>query len=60
MLTTASPLYGYLNCVAAHGERSLVPKWLTEALSGEPTQKRLDELARKYAEVAGRMHGEYL
>jgi hypothetical protein len=59
-LTPSSPIFGYLNCVAAHGKPSLVPQWLKDGLKGKLTQKKLDKLAGAYAKVAGRMNGEYL
>ncbi|CED85327.1 carboxypeptidase s [Phaffia rhodozyma] len=59
-LHTSSPVYGYMNCVATHGVPSLVPSWLKKGLQGKQTQKALDKLAAAYAEVRGRMAGEFL
>lgn len=59
-LTPASPIFGYLQCIKEHGQKSLVPSWLTDGLGGKLTQKKLDKLAASYAEAAGRMGGEFL
>lgn len=59
-LSPSSPIFGYLQCVAEHGEPSLVPSWISKGLKGKITQKSLDALATSYAAASGRFVGEFL
>jgi Gly-Xaa carboxypeptidase len=46
VLTKQSPIYQYLECVAAHGDQDRVPAWLPPALE----RGDMDELAYEYAD----------
>jgi Gly-Xaa carboxypeptidase len=45
-----SPVWGYLNCIAAHGEKGLVPKWIRDAVASSSPD--FDSIAENFAETS--------
>ena len=45
-----SPIWGYLSCVAAHGDASQVPSWITHGVSS--STPNFDEMAQKFADIS--------
>ncbi|PPQ92561.1 hypothetical protein CVT25_010514 [Psilocybe cyanescens] len=46
----ASPIWGYLTCVAEHGDTKLIPSWIKKGMKSKNPD--MDEIARKFAEVS--------
>ncbi|KAF8166011.1 hypothetical protein B0H34DRAFT_691505 [Crassisporium funariophilum] len=46
----SSPIWGYLSCIAQHGDSASVPSWIKNAIEG--LDPDLDSVARKFAETS--------
>ncbi|PPQ70762.1 hypothetical protein CVT26_014712 [Gymnopilus dilepis] len=49
-LETAYPIWGYLACVAQHGESRLVPSWIKKGLSSR--KPNMKDIAARFAEMS--------
>ncbi|KAF8187111.1 hypothetical protein BJ912DRAFT_970122 [Pholiota molesta] len=45
-----SPIWGYLSCVAAHGDSSQVPTWITKGVSSKNPD--MNEIAQQFAKTS--------
>ncbi|KAJ3564797.1 hypothetical protein NP233_g8054 [Leucocoprinus birnbaumii] len=49
-ISTESPIWGYLSCIAAHGDRARIPNWIRKAVSAPSPD--FPEVAEKFAATA--------
>ncbi|KJA20923.1 hypothetical protein HYPSUDRAFT_68096 [Hypholoma sublateritium FD-334 SS-4] len=45
-----SPIWGYLSCVAAHGDTSEIPSWISQGVSS--ASPNFDEMAHNFANIS--------
>ncbi|KAF9477618.1 carboxypeptidase S [Pholiota conissans] len=49
-LERKSPIWGYLSCVAAHGDSSKVPSWIRKGVSSK--EPDMDDIAERFAKTS--------